>query len=190
VKYAIIILAAGMSKRLGQTKQLLPFKESTMLNNVISECNKVKNAKVYTVLGHDFEIIKESVTEDCIILFNQNYESGLGNTMAFASTALEKENFDALIFVLCDQIYFVSSYVEALISKFESANCDIIISRYSDSQGPPSLFSTKYIKDLKLLSEDEGARSIVEANLQSLCFINFPKGNIDIDTNEDLAKMF
>ncbi len=81
-------------------------------------------------------------------------------------------------------------HVIDLIAKFESGNCDIVISKYLDSKGPPSLFSSKYIKELKLLSEDEGARSIVKSNQQNLCFIDFPKGDIDIDTEEDLSKMF
>jgi len=190
LKYAIVILAAGMSHRLGQAKQMLPFKGNTLLNTVISECNKVNNASVYTVLGHEFNRIKESITEKCCILFNKDYEQGIGSSMAFASAALENEHYDALIFVLCDQLYFRCYHVNDLIAKFEEANCDIVISKYNESQGPPSLFSSKYIKDLKQLSEDEGARSIVKANQQNLCYIDFPKGNIDIDTEEDLSKMF
>ena len=51
--YAAIVLAAGASKRLGKPKQLLPYKESTLLNHTISELVKLQNVDVY-VVSHVF----------------------------------------------------------------------------------------------------------------------------------------
>ena len=47
----IIILAAGNSSRLGQPKQLLAYKETTLLKNTVKEAFLVPHAVVIVVTG-------------------------------------------------------------------------------------------------------------------------------------------
>jgi len=51
LKTGIVILAAGNSSRLGQPKQLLEYKNSTLLKNTISAALSVPNAVIIVVTG-------------------------------------------------------------------------------------------------------------------------------------------
>ena len=53
-KTAILILAAGESKRMGEPKQLLPYNNSTLLLHTIEQANSIKYADVFIVIGAHF----------------------------------------------------------------------------------------------------------------------------------------
>ena len=53
-KLAVLILAAGASSRMGKPKQLLPWKNTTLLGHAIAQAKKVSTA-VFVVLGANAE---------------------------------------------------------------------------------------------------------------------------------------
>jgi molybdenum cofactor cytidylyltransferase len=58
-KIAIIILAAGSSSRMGKIKQLLKFKDNTLLETAIEAATASNGNAVFCVLGAHSEIIKK-----------------------------------------------------------------------------------------------------------------------------------
>ena len=47
------------------------------------------------------------------------------------------------------------------------------------------LFTQKYFDVLLALTGDEGAKKILKSNNNDVATIDFPQGNIDIDTQKD-----
>lgn len=71
-----IILAAGLSERMGRNKLLLPFGESTILNRVIEKVKPFAD-RIIVVTGHESNLIEASIKDDGIIFaFNENYKKG------------------------------------------------------------------------------------------------------------------
>ncbi len=184
-----MILAAGESKRLGTEKQLLPFKDTFLLNYIIRECRKSRVSDIYTILGHQAEKIHKHLGETRNIFINENYKKGLGNSMSYAVSQLITSKYSAIVFVLCDQIYFNHKLIEDLISKHETDDNLIVASKYSKTFGPPVLFSSSYYSHLKLLDGYKGARNLIAQNLDDVGFVYFENGEVDIDTIEDLSKI-
>ena len=60
-KTAILILAAGESKRMGEPKQLLPYNNSTLLLHSIEQANNIKFADVFIVIGAHFADVFKSI---------------------------------------------------------------------------------------------------------------------------------
>jgi molybdenum cofactor cytidylyltransferase len=56
-----ILLAAGMSTRMGQPKQLLPFGRSTVIETVIETLLASQLVEVMVVLGHQRQQIYQQI---------------------------------------------------------------------------------------------------------------------------------
>jgi len=81
VKISGIVIASGEGKRIGRIKQLLPWKNSTILGNIIDTLKDTDLDKIYIVLGHEKEEILENIklhlTEKFEVIFNENYKKGM-----------------------------------------------------------------------------------------------------------------
>lgn len=183
-KYEIIILAAGSSSRLGKAKQLELYYGDTLLNHTLTVAKNSFVKDITIILGANANHIIPSL-KDCQYRINTNWANGMGNSIAFAASKL-KIDTDAVIFLLCDQPHLESKIINELIVKFELGDKDIIRCKYSTGFGPPILFDKKYFKLLSNLDGEMGAISIVQNHKDDVDYIDFEKGAIDIDTEEDL----
>jgi molybdenum cofactor cytidylyltransferase len=52
----------------------------------------------------------------------------------------------------------------------------------------PALFARRIFEELRLLSDDQGAKSIILRHRAEVEAIDFPEGAIDIDTPADYAR--
>ena len=66
---AVVILAAGESSRMQQSKQLLPWGTSTLLGNAINEALESNSEKVYVVLGAKVPVIITSRSDSDMTKF-------------------------------------------------------------------------------------------------------------------------
>jgi molybdenum cofactor cytidylyltransferase len=108
-KVAILILAAGNSSRMeDKIKQLLPWRQTTLLGHAIHEAKKLKAQAVYVVLGANAEIIKPTISEEDVLILEYKYwKQGIGTSIAFGVQQLVKENkYDAVLIQLADQPLF------------------------------------------------------------------------------------
>ena len=60
-KIISVILAAGEARRMGKTKQLLPWGTHTLIEHVIDQHLQAKVSEIYIVLGADLEKIKKQI---------------------------------------------------------------------------------------------------------------------------------
>ncbi|KRB59786.1 NTP transferase domain-containing protein [Flavobacterium sp. Root186] len=189
---AIIILAAGNSSRLGRPKQLVEYKESTLLKNTISEALKVPNSFVIVVTGANHnEVEKQLNAAEINICFNSEWKNGMLSSIVkgLNELLLLKPDCDECIFAVCDQPFVTSLIFENLISESHKTGKGIIASAYSETLGTPVLFHKKYFNELLELSGQEGAKKIIKKYLDDVYSVPFEKGNIDIDTEEDYNKL-
>lgn len=192
-KTGIVILAAGNSSRLGRPKQLLEFKESTLLKNTILEALKVTNSFVIVVTGSNHNVIeKELELPEINFSFNPEWESGMSSSIVKGLDELLHINADCeqCIFAVCDQPFVTSLVFENLINEYYKTEKGIAASAYSETLGTPVLFHQKYFKELLELEGQEGAKKLIKNNADDVVSVSFEKGNIDIDTEEDYKKLF
>lgn len=191
-KTGIIILAAGNSSRLGQPKQLLPFKNTTLLKNTIAEASLVPNSTIIVVTGSNHELIEKEVqTSKLKITFNPNWESGMSSSIVAGLNELQLSYPDIknTILTVCDQPFVTTSVFENLINEYDKTGKGIIASSYAETLGTPVLFDKKYFNQLLELKGQEGAKKIINKFLDDTVSVPFEKGNIDIDTEEDYNKL-
>ena len=102
-----VILAAGMSKRMGSPKQLLKLGDKYLLQLVVEAAVKSKLEKIYLVLGYQHERILGKLhglrkNPKIEILHNPGFEEGMSSSVKYGVGAAQSE-FDAVMFLLGDQ---------------------------------------------------------------------------------------
>lgn len=184
----IIILAAGSSSRMGQSKQLLPIQGSTLLERIISIAQALQLGHTVVVLGAN-EKEHTSVLQNMNIqsVINHEWQKGMGSSL---KTGLQHllpltPAIDAVIILVCDQPAVTTVYLNALVQYYKENDKPIVASFYSDAPGVPALFDKTIFPELLTMSDAHGAKKIIQKYIESAELIPFPEGAIDLDTPED-----
>jgi molybdenum cofactor cytidylyltransferase len=185
---AVIILAAGQSSRLGEPKQLLKYKNKTLLQHAIDTAKQTLIETIIVVLGSNADtILKEIETSAIHVVKNDNWQSGMASAIRCgiqASQTLDA-TIDAAILMVCDQPFVTSDLLNNLIEKQKETGKPIIASQYGDASGVPAFFHQRLFAELMDLKGDTGAKKIMMQHSDLLVTVSFPKGSIDIDTIDD-----
>jgi molybdenum cofactor cytidylyltransferase len=187
----ILILAAGNSSRLGQPKQLLDFKEKSLLRNVAEESLKITRSVVVVTGSSSIEISKEIDDLDLIITENKIWNEGMGSSIHIGFNQL-LDSFPTIencIISVCDQPFIEASVFSELIQMQQYSQKGIVASKYADTLGTPVLFTKRYFTDLSKLTGQEGAKKLLQKFKDDIAEINFEKGAIDIDTQNDYQQL-
>ena len=188
MKVGVYILAAGASRRLGQPKQLLRFKNSTLLNHVIVTCQRAGFEIVNVILGAHHEKIIPSIPEVANVLINNNWKFGMATSIHLAIENISNEN-EGILLLVGDQ---PGLSVEVLLNMKQEIMANplgIISSEYREGFGPPVFFNKRFFNELKSLQGDKGAKDLIKREQNEVTYISFPTGNIDIDTEGDLQEL-
>ena len=181
---AVVILAAGISPRLGNiTKQLLVYKNETLLKIAVKKALEISK-DVFVVLGHEKEKCKKELEDfDVNIIYNSNYKKGMGSTLSLGIKHTKEFNYTMVM--LCDQPFIPISHFQVLKENIQNEN--IIASLYEKNKSAkvPAIFPKKYYDELLKLDADFGAKEILQK--ESCINIQLKKDFcIDIDTLEDM----
>ena len=87
--------------------------------------------------------------------------------------------------MVCDQPFVTGKLLEELVERYHQTRKPIIASGYSDTIGTPALFDSTVFTRLLGLKGDEGAKRIMKENPGWVDIVDFPRGDIDIDTQSD-----
>ena len=189
---AVIILAAGNSSRLGHPKQLLPYRGRTLLTHVVAESLAASLGPVLVVTGAYQVAIRESLQDQAVdIIFNPAWEEGMasGIVAGLSNMLSSYPGVAGVIIAVCDQPFISAALLLELVSRFETSGKGIVASAYADVEGTPVLFGAAYFEQLLALSGTEGAKKLLRQHRHDLAKVDFPKGNIDIDSMDDFRKL-
>lgn len=179
---AILILAAGSSKRLGFPKQLISYHGCSLLQTTIEKSLTI-TPHVYALLGSHFKECS-SQAQNAKIIYNQNFNQGIGSSIKAGIKALS--NYDFILITLCDYPLLPIQHLQTMISYLDpqrpiATSCKGILSS-------PAIFPKLYYPLLLELDDKEGAQKILRKTQAIKVEIN-ERYLLDIDTKEDLQKL-
>lgn len=192
IKYGILILAAGNSTRMGQPKQLLAYQDSTLLLHAVDESTQLAESAVTVVTGASKGSVEEQLAgRDIRIVYNPDWETGMGSSIRAGITDFLEtySSIEAIMITVCDQPFLTRDILLSLIDGYLETDKGIIASAYEDTIGTPVLFSARYFIELMNLQGQEGAKKIIREHIDDVATKPFPRGGIDIDTQEDYRKL-
>ncbi len=185
---AIVILAAGASRRMGVPKQLLRHRGRTLLRHAVDAALGSTCRPVVIVLGANAEAIQPEVEGLPVqIVQNPRWADGLSSSIhagieALASAAGSPE---AVVLSLCDQPLVCSDDIEALVTAYRSTKRPIVASQYAETLGVPALFAQPVLPELLSLAGDAGAKQVIQRNLPTVWPVPCPHAAFDLDSLED-----
>ncbi|MCX8094836.1 MAG: nucleotidyltransferase family protein [Caldisericia bacterium] len=192
-----IVISAGEGRRMeGRIKQLLPWKNSTILGTIIETLKDSDLDKIYIVLGYEnkkiYNSIKTLLTDKFDVIINENYKKGMLTSIQEVLKIVPSD-FDGFIVFLGDQPFLKKETVKLLIDEVKKDSFPIIVSCYKGERGHPTFISMKFKdKILSLDPEKEGLRDIIynarNKNLVLDLETNDPDTVKDIDTYEVYIK--
>lgn len=187
-KISGIILAAGLSTRIGEPKQLLPFESSTIIESVIDNLLGSKFDEVVVVIGHEAERIRSHIQNKPVkIVFNPDYRNGM-LTSAQCGVRSISDSADAFALTLVDQPFITSNLINLVVDTHAETDRGITLPSYDNRRGHPVIFDRRYAADiLALQPENGGVRSLFRKYAHDIHYVVVDTDRVirDIDYRKD-----
>ena len=190
-RIAAVILAAGMSSRMGGAKQLLRLGEHTLLEHVLENVRTSGVGDLVLVLGHAAETIRKSIdAKNLNIVVNDAYREGMGSSLRTGVSALPAE-IDGAFIVLADQPFVQPGTLRLLMDRYRESNAQIVIPMYKGFRGNPVLLDRSVFPEVMALTGDIGCRAIFGNHLEGIVKVPVEDLGIllDVDSPEDFDRL-
>lgn len=187
--YPVVILAAGLSERMGIMKPLLKFnEEETFFSHIIAEYEKFGSHEIIIVTNETvFASIDKTGLRNVKIVINKNPSSGRLSSIKTGLKALKTQN---ACFIHNADNPFVNHSLLHEMSLPVSEN-DIIVPEYKGKGGHPILIGRKAIKYIcKQKQTDSDLREILKLFERINIQTDDKKILYNINTKEDYNKYF
>lgn len=181
-----IIMASGLSKRMGENKLLLKYKGIYLVEHVLKEVNKSKFNEVILVSQYE-DVLKLGEKYKFKIIKNNNFNIGQSESIRLGIENSSK--CDGYMFFVGDQPEINSQDINRLLSEFENNKGSIVMPRYENKSGNPVIFPYEKKYELLLLKGDEKGKKVINGNSHITYVDVGDKVLFDIDTKEDYEKI-
>lgn len=189
---AAVVLAAGGSTRLGRPKQLERIDGAPLVRRAAEAALAAGCRPVFVVLGAAGAAVGGAVADLPVRrVTNPRWIDGVGASIACgvrAVTAGQPAGRPAGCIVLpCDQPRLTAGVLTALIERFAAGGAAAVACGYGGAVGPPVLFAPALFDRLSALTGDRGAKRVLHG-CAAVAVIDFPGGDLDVDTDADLLR--
>ncbi len=185
---AIVLLAAGMSSRMGNGgfhKLLSEFDGVPLLRRTAAVAVGSKASSVTVVLGHrkdELQTVLSGLTLSTVV--NPDYASGMASSLATGFTTTEARNAEGIMVMLADMPGLTSTHLDQMIDAFAASGATAIVRAVSQGKPGNPVILPRSLHDAVLrLEGDVGARHLIETS--GLPIINTdvgPAAQTDVDT--------
>jgi len=183
--FAILVLAAGASRRMGKIKQLLPWNDTTMLGHAVQQALSCTYAQTFVVLGANASVIQARLAlGKAQIVINADWHQGIGSSIAagMRHIATSDIQFRAVTIMLADQPSVDHHHLKQIFQHYRNTQKKIVATAYDDAMGVPALFDRDYFPHLQHLDSDKGAQPIINKYSQHAIAIGSSHVMSDLDT--------
>jgi molybdenum cofactor cytidylyltransferase len=185
---AAIVLAAGLSRRMGVPKMVLPWKNTTVIGQVVDVLVKAGISEIVVVTGGAHEqveaVLKGSPVE---LVFNPRYTQ---DEMAYSlqtGLAALSDKVEATLVALGDQPQIECTVVQAILAAYQQSRAEIIVPSYKMRRGHPWLIVRSLWPDVQILAPGQTLRDFLNAQAEKIKYLPVETPSIlqDLDTPED-----
>jgi molybdenum cofactor cytidylyltransferase len=185
-----VVLAAGLSRRMGRPKLLLPLDGRPLISHTVEALAAVGLDDLIVVVPPESDALRAAL-EGLAVRFavNPAPEAGQAGSVVAGVAALAPTTEAALI-ALGDQPGVPGVVVASLLEAYRSTGMPIVAPRYREGRGNPVLFAAAVFSELLRLRGDQGARAVIDADPARVALVPFdlpmPR---DLDTPEDYESL-
>ncbi|MEJ2015011.1 MAG: molybdopterin-binding/glycosyltransferase family 2 protein [Limibacillus sp.] len=188
---AVLLLAAGQSRRMGAVNKLLmSIDEKPMVRHAVEAALASKAEAIVVVTGHEAEAVRGALSDlPLTFAHNPDYASGIAASLRRGLAALPGQP-DGVLVQLGDMPAVKAEVLDRLIAAFNPAEGRAIcIPTFRGKRGNPVLIARRFFAELQTLQGDVGARHLISDYPEQVAEVAMPDGAVllDLDTPEAAA---
>jgi molybdenum cofactor cytidylyltransferase len=162
VDVAVVVLAAGGSRRLGRPKQLLDYRGATLLDATLTTARAAGAGQVVVALGGAADEVRKRVDLTGVdVVLNPDFGDGCATSIRSALAAV-REDAGGVVLLLGDQPDVPAGTVEALVAG--AGEHAVGVCAYDDGPGHPLWFHRRMFDVLAGLHGDKAVWKLVDAD--------------------------
>jgi xanthine dehydrogenase accessory factor len=189
-RIAGVVLAAGMSTRMGKNKLALPLHGKPLVRHAVEAALTAALDPVIVVIGHDAAVMRDALG-GLPVHFVQNdaFAEGLSTSLRIGIRSVPPTCNGAMI-LLGDMPNVSPELIERIIAAFDPAqSCVICVATAKGERGHPVLWGRQIFGEMEELRGDAGARALMIRHADLVCDVEAGDDTplADIDTPEALA---
>lgn len=211
MRIALIMLAAGNSRRFGGNKLLYEIDGNPMyryilerliavaravgqgkeVSSCVLETGSLKNIKqemTVTVVTQYEEIEEEARALGVPVYINPHPDEGISSSLKIGLKA--NLDADACLFTVSDQPWLTAGTIRQLITLLETTGKGIACVSSEGRLGNPCIFTKKYYDQLLSITGDRGGKSVITAHRDDTAVLKVEEGKelTDIDVKAEAGR--
>ena len=194
MKLALIMLAAGNSRRFHSNKLLYRIEGAPMYRRILDKLLKVKKrleeersglAVSITIVTQYEEIGKAGEQEGVKVLYNPHPDEGISSSIKLGIKG--NREADACLFTVSDQPWLKEDTIRELAELFLDSGKGMASVSREGKLGNPCIFSGKYFPELLSLTGDTGGRAVLTARREDAAVLKVKDKRelVDLDRPKD-----
>lgn len=191
-RVSAILLAAGLSERMGTPKPLLPWLSATLLEYQIGQLAAAGVTEIIVVLGHRAEeILPHAKHPLARVAINRGYREGRASSLR-AGAAEVDHRAEAIVILSVDQPR--PAGITAVLTEKQLASGGLITApTFSGQRGHPVVLAGSLLPELAAATEEtQGLRALMRKYGGQTTEVSFDSSVVllDLNTPADYAKEF
>jgi molybdenum cofactor cytidylyltransferase len=189
IKAAAVLLAAGLSRRMGERNKLLIEIEGKPLVRRTAKAYLAAGIDLHIVLGHEAEQVRAALRDlPAVFVHNPDYTEGQPASIR-AGIASLTGGYTATLIALADQAALTADDIGSLVKAFAADGSRRILVPYHQSRrGNPVIFPVRLIEEMRSQGREAVPRSFIDSHPELVYRYEAPNDHtvIDIDTPDDV----
>ncbi|HET9375480.1 MAG TPA: nucleotidyltransferase family protein [Chthoniobacterales bacterium] len=185
-----IVLAAGMSSRMGQNKLLMVFKGKPLIARAVDTLLASEIDEVIVVLGKEADMVREKLHGRKVRLIeNPDFREGLSSSVRVGVTAVSRQA-DGIMVYLADQPLLEPADVNRILGAFahaKEAGKSIVVPFFDKQRGNPVLLDSSYRDAILGVVGDVGCKGVIKRYPDQVFVVQMESDHVirDMDTIEE-----
>jgi molybdenum cofactor cytidylyltransferase len=193
-----VVLAAGMSTRMGRNKLLLTFRDKPLVVHAVDTLLASKASDIIVVLGHESEKVWDQL-EDYAgkipnggqrrrvrLVKNPDYRDGLSTSVRAGVQAVSPEA-EAIMIYLADQPLLEPADVNRIIAAFATAKADdkmIVVPFFKGERGNPVILDASLRDSILGIVGDVGCKGVIKRYPEKVYAIQMENDHVVRDVDD------
>jgi molybdenum cofactor cytidylyltransferase len=188
---AAVILAAGGSSRMGQPKQLLKFRGTSLLRRAIDIALAVPTEQVIVVLGHAADqLLPECTATNATVVLNDQWMEGVSTSLRGGLATVSSDARGVFIYP-ADMPLVTPEALRELAHRQQVSGRPAAITDAGGVRGVPVFITRSLFPALMIQEGDVGGAQYLRGHPEAVEAVHFDDPDLvrDVDRPEDYARL-
>ena len=185
-----VLLAAGVSARMGTNKLLLRLGGESVVRRAVRRALEAGLDPVLVVVGHEEAAVRAELAGlACSPVVNAGYALGKSASVRAGILAVPPEAIAAAV-VLADMPLVTAGMLAELVERYRRGSAPLVVSAYGDVLAPPMLYDRALFDELAAMAGDGCGKQVVERHRAEAELAPWPAAAIaDLDVRADYERI-